>query len=1358
MSSRTRSFYFRMPTEKRKQSKDEENDSSSRKRRKADFTAMTEPDSSRSRPQGAYDVFLSFSGEDTRKTFTDHLYTALVQAGIHTFRDDDELPRGEEISDHLLKAIRESKISIVVFSKGYASSRWCLNELVEILKCRKKKTGQIALPIFYDIDPSDVRKQTGSFAEAFVKHEERSNEKVKEWREALEEAGNLSGWNLKDMANGHEAKFIQKIIKDVLTKLDPKYLHVPKHLVGIGKTTLAKVVFNQLCYDCEYGFEGSSFLLNVKEKSEPNDLVLLQQQLLHDILTQNAEKINDVDRGKVLIKERLWRKRVLIVVDDVDHLHQLNALMGERSWFGPGSRVIITTRDERLLLEADQRYQVQELYPDESLQLFCHHAFRDTKPAKDYVELSNDVVEYCGGLPLALEVLGSCLFGKNQGRWESVIDRLRKFPNHEIQKKLRISFDTLDEPTLKNTFLDIACFFIGRKKEYVAKVLEGRYGYNQEDDLGTLIERSLIKVDDSRTISMHDLLQAMGREIVKEESPQNPAQRSRIWCQEDAWKVLKMQMGTEAVKGLTLDVTRSEDKSLSTRSFTNMKDLKLLQINGVDLTGSFERLSKMLTWICWLECPLVFLPSDFTLDHVVFIDMKYSNMRELWKEEKILNKLKILDLSYSRNLVKTPNLHSSRLEKLLLEGCSSLVEVDQSIGHSKSLVCLNISGCSQLKDLPQCMGDIESFTELLANGINNEQFISSVGYLKCVRKLSLRGHYCALLTPTSTVWNLPYLPSPNSSWSSALLTPTSTVWRVLEKLKLVGYGLSECRTNCVDFGGLSSLEELDLSGNNFFSLPSGISILSKLRFLTVQYCTNLVSIPELPSNLEHLDAYGCGSMQMVRLPTQAKNYLNLDLSSCPHLIEIQGMEGLTNHGWIIRYVPNYKLSNNYKRSLAEALCYGGYGYQILFYRCYTFSHRDKFTMIPNWFSYRGKGSSLSFHAPPVFQGLVVGVVCQGSIGSSGTTILECKAIIKNKSNGIQLFEGTLYEGECTSWLRYISISEMAMEEYCEDEGLELFVELLGMLDNLREYTEVFECGIHVIVEKTDSFGGSEWDHESEVGRDGVIPAPPYLSQYELYNFFEIDGKQGLSNLSKYTKDRLLERIFDYHHDRAFDYSMIPNWFSCRGEGCSLSFRIPPVFEGLAIWVVCSGGGCQEYEAIIKNKRNGIPLFEATHARPYFRGRWVIVISKPEIAMEKYYGDDELELHVILRSENSEVVRCGIHVIKTHPFGRSIYDEIPALSHDICNQESFEGSEGDHDMDYYETSFEGSGSSDHAIDNQQSEVESDRTIPSPPYHLLHHPRHGSMRFSTRQQWKAFLIRAISLWKIKIMQKFSPDDLN
>jgi len=91
-------------------------------------------------------------------------------------------------------------------------------------------------------------------------------------------------------------------------------------------------------------------------------------------------------------------------------------------------------------------------------------------------------------------------------------------------------------------------------------------------------------------------------------------------------------------------VRRSEDKSLSTGSFTKMKILKLLQINGAELTGSFDQLSKVLTWICWLECPLRFLPSDFSLDYVVVIDMKYSNIRELWKKKKVRNIPKYLKI------------------------------------------------------------------------------------------------------------------------------------------------------------------------------------------------------------------------------------------------------------------------------------------------------------------------------------------------------------------------------------------------------------------------------------------------------------------------------------------------------------------------------------------------------------------------------------------------------------------------------------------------------------------------------------------------------------------------------------------
>ena len=145
-----------------------------------------------------YHAFLSFRGEDTRKGFTDHLYRALELAGIHTFRDDDEIERGANIAAELHKAIQESQVSIIVLSKDYASSRWCLGELANIM-ARETTDGHMVIPVFYQVDPSDVRKQTGCFAQAFAKHEDRFEEAmVKEWRQALRDVADLGGMVLGD--------------------------------------------------------------------------------------------------------------------------------------------------------------------------------------------------------------------------------------------------------------------------------------------------------------------------------------------------------------------------------------------------------------------------------------------------------------------------------------------------------------------------------------------------------------------------------------------------------------------------------------------------------------------------------------------------------------------------------------------------------------------------------------------------------------------------------------------------------------------------------------------------------------------------------------------------------------------------------------------------------------------------------------------------------------------------------------------------------------------------------------------------------------------------------------------------------
>ncbi|KAL4312547.1 hypothetical protein GQ457_01G004640 [Hibiscus cannabinus] len=148
-----------------------------------------------------YDVFLSFRGEDTRKNFTDHLYAALKRRGIITFRDDEKLKVGEAIAPELFKAIRESWCSVVVLSEGYAFSSWCLEELSEIMQ-QKNDRGHKVFPIFYHVDPSDLRKQRGKVKEAFAKHErileDSRGEKIQRWRLALTQVANIKGWHLNE--------------------------------------------------------------------------------------------------------------------------------------------------------------------------------------------------------------------------------------------------------------------------------------------------------------------------------------------------------------------------------------------------------------------------------------------------------------------------------------------------------------------------------------------------------------------------------------------------------------------------------------------------------------------------------------------------------------------------------------------------------------------------------------------------------------------------------------------------------------------------------------------------------------------------------------------------------------------------------------------------------------------------------------------------------------------------------------------------------------------------------------------------------------------------------------------------------
>ncbi|MED6143192.1 hypothetical protein PIB30_004283 [Stylosanthes scabra] len=167
-----------------------------------------------------YDVFISFRGQYTRYGFTGNLYKALCDKGIHTFIDDEELQRGDQISPSLLKAIQESRIAIIVLSPNYASSSFCLDELVSILHSFKGKN-LLVLPVFYDVDPSDVRHQRNSFGEAMAEHEKRLKNdlnKVQKWKEALHQVANLLGYHFK-YGDGYEHVFIGNIVGNISKKI-----------------------------------------------------------------------------------------------------------------------------------------------------------------------------------------------------------------------------------------------------------------------------------------------------------------------------------------------------------------------------------------------------------------------------------------------------------------------------------------------------------------------------------------------------------------------------------------------------------------------------------------------------------------------------------------------------------------------------------------------------------------------------------------------------------------------------------------------------------------------------------------------------------------------------------------------------------------------------------------------------------------------------------------------------------------------------------------------------------------------------------------------------------------------------------
>ncbi|GLJ45830.1 hypothetical protein SUGI_0964380 [Cryptomeria japonica] len=644
---------------------------------------------------------------------------------------------------------------------------------------------------------------------------------------------------------------------------------------GIGKTTLARAIFNRISFS----------------------------------------SVNSVKHGKALVKANAGSIRALVILDDINSLKQLEAFSVD--WLAPGNRVILISRDDRLFScgQTDGIYHVNKLSDKQSIELFSWHALLRKYPHNQYEGWSKRIVKACQGIPLLLEIVGAFLYGnKNVRDWESSTKLLEDTMGQDIHMRLIFSYQGLDTCE-QEIFLDIACFFNGNENMETASRYGEAIGPGPRSALENLVQKSFLWINEQNKFIMHYYVQEMGRAI--DRVSWKLKERTRIWKPEEAknitsrnlkWgnlSVLRLK-NVAYIQKLPDDLSRLASLSmLDLEKCHNLKKLpssigclgklKTLNLSGcrnlVELPDSISKLSSLESLSLRHCFSLKEFPSAFEeLTALVELDAGFSGVNKLpslqrfsqlenliltgcWSIRSLPHKigqlanLKELNI-HSVGLVKElPSLEKlSSLKKVVLNGCTSLTGLPSSIGKLCCLEYLDMNGCSSIYLLPEEFGDLVRLKKLFMNNcLRLSMLPDSCGNLKSLTTLEMT-HNC----------NLMRLPFSFSKLHSLL-------WLDASDCNFLD-GLPE------KIGDLPALQFIN-SGNNFFrELSSTIHDLCYLKELNLSKCQSLERLPPLPKVLVRLDAGDCTQLKTINDMSHLERLKILILCNCENLIRLPDLK------------------------------------------------------------------------------------------------------------------------------------------------------------------------------------------------------------------------------------------------------------------------------------------------------------------------------------------------------------------------------------------------------------------------------------------------------------------------------------